>query len=122
MRHEFFDKIETEIQAYLLGFHVADGSIQYNYEKPHDRRKERIKLTFSICSKTSTLLSEIQKFFSIHNISTNIIYTKRDDMYKLNTCSRLEIQKIYNLLYKNANFYLTRKFNKYNHYVNTEVT
>lgn len=27
IRHEFFQSIETEIQAYLLGFHVADGCV-----------------------------------------------------------------------------------------------
>lgn len=27
IRHTFFDTIETELQAYLLGFYAADGSI-----------------------------------------------------------------------------------------------
>ena len=27
IRHTFFSKIETELQAYLLGFYAADGSI-----------------------------------------------------------------------------------------------
>lgn len=43
-------------------------------------------------------------------------------MYRISTASRLELQKIYNLLYKDSYFYLSRKFNKFNHYVNTEVT
>ena len=27
IRHDFFEHIETELQAYLLGFYAADGSI-----------------------------------------------------------------------------------------------
>jgi len=27
IRHSFFSKIETELQAYLLGFYASDGSI-----------------------------------------------------------------------------------------------
>ena len=27
IRHNFFSNIQTEIQAYLLGFHAADGSL-----------------------------------------------------------------------------------------------
>ena len=27
IRHDFFSKIETELQAYLLGFYAADGNI-----------------------------------------------------------------------------------------------
>ena len=30
--------------------------------------------------------------------------------------------KLYHLLYDNSYFYLSRKYNKFNHYVNTEVT
>lgn len=43
-------------------------------------------------------------------------------MYRITTSSKKEVQKIYNLLYKNSHFYLSRKFNKFDHYVNTEVT
>ena len=27
IRHNFFSKIETELQAYLLGFYASDGSV-----------------------------------------------------------------------------------------------
>ena len=27
IRHTFFDTIETELQAYLLGFYAADGTV-----------------------------------------------------------------------------------------------
>jgi predicted methyltransferase len=43
-------------------------------------------------------------------------------MFRIKTSSKKEIEKIFHLLYDNSNFYMTRKFNKFNHYVNTEVT
>lgn len=36
--------------------------------------------------------------------------------------SKREVTKIFNLLYNNSNFYMARKFNKFNYYVNTEVS
>ena len=48
--------------------------------------------------------------------------TKRDDMYRLCTSSKGELIKIFNLLYIDSNFYLKRKFEKFNYYVNTEVS
>lgn len=68
------------------------------------------------------MLNEFIKFFAKNNIKFNLNYLKRDDMYRMSTSSKKELQKIYNLLYKDSYFYLSRKFNKFNHYVNTEVT
>ena len=42
-------------------------------------------------------------------------------MYRLKTSSKKEIKKIFHLLYDNSIFYLKRKFEKFNYYVNTEV-
>lgn len=67
------------------------------------------------------LLEEIVEFLDSYDIKVNINYIKRDDMYKIKTSSKQELKKIYELLYNNSNFYLTRKFNKFNYYVNTEV-
>ena len=46
----------------------------------------------------------------------------RDDMFRIKTSSKNDIKKIYNILYNDSNFYLKRKFNKFNYYVNTEVS
>lgn len=62
------------------------------------------------------------KFFADHDIEINMNYIKRDTMYRLKTSSKKEIKKLFHLLYDNSNFYLTRKFNKFDCYVNTEVT
>ena len=41
LRHDFFKEINTEIQAYLLGFHAADGRI--NDERLKNCNKIQIK-------------------------------------------------------------------------------
>lgn len=43
-------------------------------------------------------------------------------MWRIYTGSKKECIKLYHFLYDNSNFYLTRKFNKFNRYVNTEET
>ena len=43
-------------------------------------------------------------------------------MYRISTSFKKEVEKIFHLLYDNSNFYLSRKFNKFNYYVNTEVS
>ena len=43
-------------------------------------------------------------------------------MYRISTSSKKEMKKIFDFLYSDSNFYLTRKFNKFNYYVNTEVS
>lgn len=225
IRHDFFKNISTELQAYLLGFYAADGSIDekrktlriclqegdselvylykdiispdarlytiaprvvtgrngmraqgheafgvditsailvndlvdlgYGYNKSHanlhlpdiDRsliphfirgyfdgdgcitgwlsiekgKSDRFRFKFDICGKTESILDEVTEFFEKHNIKVNKNYLKRDDMYRISTSSRKEVEKIYHLLYDNSNFYLSRKFNKFNYYVNTEV-
>ena len=65
---------------------------------------------------------EFIEFFDEHNIKINLNYLKRDDMYRLKTTSKKEIEKIFHLLYDNSHFYLSRKFKKFNYYVNTEVS
>jgi len=45
----------------------------------------------------------------------------RDDMWRVSTSDKKEMKKIFNYLYKDAYFYMNRKFKKFNYYVNTEV-
>ena len=54
LRHEFFREIKTEIQAYLLGFHAADGSIN------NERSTLRIKVT----KTDSEIINLFQEFIS----------------------------------------------------------
>ncbi len=43
-------------------------------------------------------------------------------MYRLKTTSKKEVEKIFHFLYDNSSFYLNRKFEKFDYYVNTEVS
>ena len=54
LRHDFFTNIQTEIQAYLLGFYVADGSLDIK------RNNVRIKLT----KEDSEIIDLFQEYIS----------------------------------------------------------
>ncbi len=113
------------IPHFIRGYFDGDGCITGSVRKPNPANREknyRVTSRWEICSKRDEILKDIQNFLRMLGISTNIHYAKRDDMYVLNTCSKKEIKKLFELLYLNANFYLNRKFNKFNYYVNTEVT
>ena len=109
------------IRHFIRGYFDGDGCIT-GWLAVEKGKSDRFRYSFDICGKTSSLLTEIMKFFVNHNIKVNINYIKRDDMYRLKTSSKKEIEKLFHLLYDDSNFYLSRKFNKFNYYVNTEVT
>lgn len=43
-------------------------------------------------------------------------------MYRVKTTSKKEIEKLFHFLYDDSYFYLSRKFKKFDYYVNTEVS
>lgn len=110
---------ENLIRHFIRGYFDGDGCITGGVTREKGK-KDRFRRHFQIDSKKNTLLLEIQKFFSKYDININLNYLKRDDMYRIVTSSKKEVEKIYHLLYDNSYFYLSRKFNKFNHYVNTE--
>ena len=112
---------ENLIRHFVRGFFDGDGSIS-TYLACEKGKKDRVRCGIQIDSKTKTLLENIQSFFKNNNIKFNLIYLKRDDMYRISTSSREEIKKLYLLFYKDSYFYLSRKFNKFDYYVNTEVS
>lgn len=112
---------ENLIRHFVRGFFDGDGSIS-TYLACEKGKKDRVRCGIQIDSKTKTLLENIQLFFKNNNIKFNLMYLKRDDMYRISTSSREEIKKLYLLFYKDSYFYLSRKFNKFDYYVNTEVS
>lgn len=112
---------ENLIRHFVRGFFDGDGSIS-TYLACEKGKKDRVRCGIQIDSKTKTLLENIQLFLKNNNIKFNLIYLKRDDMYRISTSSREEIKKLYLLFYKDSYFYLSRKFNKFDYYVNTEVS
>ena len=105
---------------FIRGYFDGDGCIT-GWLSIEKGKSDRVRYSFDICGKTKKLLEEIVEFLDSYDIKVNINYIKRDDMYRIKTSSKQEIKKIYELLYNDSNFYLTRKFNKFNYYVNTEV-
>ena len=112
---------ENLIIHFIRGYFDGDGCITYSIRKPNPKNREknyRVAGRFEICSKTSSMLLQFQQYLN----GTHLTYLKRDDMYKLETSAKTNITNIFDLFYNDSNFYLSRKFEKFNHYVNTEVT
>lgn len=109
------------IRHFIRGYFDGDGSICYYYCKPDPKwhKNERVRGQVSICGKTKTILEEIQKFLKTNNIESSICFANRDKMWIL-TVPKSQLKKLYNLFYDDSYFYLSRKFNKFNYYVNTE--
>ena len=112
---------EDLVLAFIRGYFDGDGCISYGLDKT--AKNPKIRAHWTLYSKTNTLLLEVQKLFSEkYDIDLHIYYRKSDKMYEMSTFSREAIKKISKILYNDAHFYLTRKYNKISHYVNTEVT
>lgn len=112
---------EDLVKHFIRGYFDGDGCIT-GWLATEKGKADRVRYKFDICSKTITMLSDIQKVLSKNDINVNINYLKRDDMYRISTSSKSEVSKLYHYLYNDANFYLSRKFNKFSYYVNTEVS
>lgn len=111
---------EHLIRHFVRGYFDGDGCIT-GWLAIEKGKSDRIRYSFDICGKTESLLNEFVQFFKIHNIKVNLNYLKRDNMFRIKTSSKKEVEKIFHLLYDDSNFYMNRKFNKFNYYVNTEV-
>lgn len=113
------------IKHFIRGYFDGDGCITYSVIKPNPDNREknyRVSARFEICSKTNNLLLEFQKWFANKDVELGINYIKRDDMYNLQVCSRNKLIDIFSLLYSESKYYLSRKYEKFNYYVNTEVS
>ena len=117
---------EELIRHFFRGYFDGDGCFTYYAHEPNKANREvnwTIRTSIQIDAKTSTLLIEFQKWLAEkYEISMNINYIKRDQMYRLCTASKKVTNTLYHILYDNSIFRLSRKYNKFNHYVNTEVT
>lgn len=111
------------IRHFIRGYFDGDGSIVGSYIKadPKWKKNENFRTYVSICCKTRTILDDIQQYLNKYSINSRIGYYKRDNMYDIRI-SKSQLPKLYDLFYKDSNFYMQRKHNKFYHYVNTEVT
>lgn len=109
------------IRHFIRGYFDGDGCFTEWFAR-ESGKSDRVRGKFDICGKTISIFDEFIKFFADNDIKINLNFLKRDNMYRISTSSRKEVTKIFHLIYDDSNFYLSRKFNKFSHYVNTEVT
>ena len=110
------------IRHFIRGYFDGDGCITGGVYQDKNKPNPRVRVHVNIDGKTLSIFNDLLKFFSDNNIKMNINYLKRDDMYRICTSSKKEVKKIFHLFYDDANFYLSRKYKKFNYYVNTEVS
>lgn len=121
---------EHLIRHFIRGYFDGDGCITghivypkpVKLQKPKDIKKPSVKQSLQIDSKTITIINNMITFLKKYDINLNYNYLKRDDMHRMCVASKKEIKKIFHFLYDDSNFYLKRKFDKFNYYVNTEVS
>ena len=112
---------ETLIRHFIRGYFDGDGTISGWYCKADLKwhKNERVRIQATICGKTKSILNEIKSFLLKNDINSSMCFTNRDQMWVL-SIPKSQLKKLYNLFYKDSYFYLSRKFNKFNYYVNTE--
>ena len=109
------------IRHFIRGYFDGDGSFVAKVDLPKNHKNKVVRMCMSIIAKKPTILNEFIKYFSTeYNLTINLNYLKRDNVYRFTTSSKKVCRKIFHVLYDNANFYLSRKFNKFNYYANTE--
>lgn len=116
---------ENLIRHFFRGYFDGDGSFTCYAKKPNPINREKnwkMRASISIVAKTSSLISEFQKWLAQNDIKVNINFDKKKQYFVLAGSADKTIKNLYSLLYNNSNFYLSRKYIRYDHYVNTEVT
>jgi intein/homing endonuclease len=97
--------------AFLRGFFDGDGSIYLNNNRGYDE--------YTICfSGNIRVLGQIKNILIGYDISSCNIRHRHssDESCMLEIRGNLNIEKIYNLFYNNADFYLKRKKERFNNF------
>ena len=111
------------IRHFIRGYFDGDGCISWFVRKLDKKHRfPNINAQVIFTSKTKTLFEEIINYLNDYNITHCSIFNyKQRNCYML-CISKSELPKLFHLLYDDSNFYLKRKYDKFNHFVNTEVT
>ena len=80
-----------------------------------------MRCSLSFFNKYDDLLADISNFLKKYDINFKLYYLKRDDMFRIMTQNKSSVKRFYDLIYKNAKYFLTRKKEKLENYVNTEI-
>ncbi len=140
LNENYFDKIDTEAKAYILGFIYADGFvgsekfnnivISINDLEILEFIAEELKFTGKIRKTKKGGFCNSKCGYSLNILGTknflNEIIEKADFKYAkikdtkteqikcLDICAKKEFKYIYNYLYSNSTIKLKRKYNKWN--------
>lgn len=113
---------EKLIRHFIRGYFDRYGSVSCSYVKEQGNRKVRMKMHFDIDAKLESVIDILYNEIRKKDIDINKHYLKRDNMWRIGSSSWKSCKKFFDYLYKDSNFYLSRKFEKFNYYVNTEMT
>lgn len=101
----------TELYPHFIrGYFDADGSISVSFAERKQGRQigyKSLLRAFNITSKDPTILIDIQNKLSEYNIKVSVKSYKKGSI--LYTNNKDIIEKLYELLYSNSEFYLDRK-------------
>jgi len=101
---------EEFLSDYLRGLFEGDGT--WNIYQPKNPKK-RPAIQFGIYSPVLNFLVETQEYLmSKLNLNKTKIFppNKKDTCFKLVYCGNVQVKKLYDFMYKNANLKLERKF------------
>jgi intein/homing endonuclease len=113
------------IVHFIRGYFDGDGCFTAHLRTPNPKNREknyRISMAINFVAKNELLLTEISNFLTKFGIDSRVYYVNSSNCYRLYVSSKSSVKAFFDLIYKDCNFFLRRKFDKFNHHVNTEVT
>jgi hypothetical protein len=113
------------IPHFIRGYFDGDGAISFKMgERKVIKKKTDTHYFNSYCSFTSctkTLLEDIQKFCKENYDISFVIRIHKKKYFSMDISSLKNMLLFYNMLYKDANFYLNRKKSKYDEFINLKI-
>ena len=94
------------VKHYIRGFFDGDGCVSETIRKENENKRYAIEI-----ASCKEMLFFIKNFLANNNIELSDI-KKHMSIYKIRTSNNLEIIKFFNLIYKDANIYLPRKYER----------
>lgn len=99
------------ISHFIRGLFDGDGCISLSLGGVNN---DRMYATFSIINGNELFLNNVKKYLNINNSS---LVKKYKSIFSLSYSKYVEIENIYNLLYKDATIFLIRKREKFEKYL-----
>ena len=105
-KHPFLSLNSNLIKHYIRGFFDGDGCVSETIRKENGNKRYAIEI-----ASCKEMLTFIKKFLADNNIKMSDI-REHMSIYAIRTSNNIEIIKFFNLIYKDANIYLPRKYER----------